>query len=321
MRIVVLGAAGFIGTNLIMRLAQNSSNEIIAVDERFDYFDQCLYKPNVKIIEQKFAYDADFQDIMKKADIVYHLVSTNNPSSSNMNIGSDIADNVLITVRILDACILEKISNVVFISSGGTVYGDLVRNPITEYEATNPINTYGIQKLTIEKILYLYYRMHGIDYRVVRLANPYGPHQRPNGRLGVITTFVYKALNDEELIVYGDGEVVRDYIYIDDAVDGIVNIASFKSEEKVFNLGSGVGTSVNEIIGIIEKLMGIPLQVEYRQKRSVDVPVNILDVTRYKDTFSINEFLNIHDGINKTIEYFKGNHSEKNTTNYYKAIK
>ena len=290
MRIVVLGAAGFIGTNLIMRLAQNSSNEIIAVDERFDYFDQCLYKPNVKIIEQKFAYDADFQDIMKKADIVYHLVSTNNPSSSNMNIGSDIADNVLITVRILDACILEKISNVVFISSGVTVYGDLVRNPITEYEATNPINTYGIQKLTIEKILYLYYRMHGIDYRVVRLANPYGPHQRPNGRLGVI-------------------------------IDGIVNIASFKSEEKVFNLGSGVGTSVNEIIGIIEKLMGIPLQVEYRQKRSVDVPVNILDVTRYKYTFSINEFLNIHDGINKTIEYFKGNHSEKNTTNYYKAIK
>lgn len=306
MRIVVLGAAGFIGTNLTMRLAENSSDDIIAVDEKLDYFDKCICKSNVRLVELKFTYDAVFEKVIRNADIVYHLISTNNPSSSNMNIGSDIADNILITIRIMDACISEKISNVVFISSGGTVYGDLVKNPITENEATNPINTYGIQKLTIEKILYLYHRMHGIDYRVVRLANPYGPHQRPNGKLGVITTFVYQALNDEVLIVYGDGEIVRDYIYIDDAISGIINIAGCKSENKIFNLGSGIGTSVNKIISIIEEITKKSLHVEYRQKRTVDVPVNVLDVSRYKDTFSVRSFLSVYDGIAKTINYFQG---------------
>ncbi len=306
MRIVILGAAGFIGTNLTMRLAQNRADEIIAVDERIEYFDECLSSVNVKLIEQKFTYDADFAKVLKNADVVYHLISTNNPSSSNMNIGSDIADNVLITIRILDTCIAEGVSKVVFISSGGTVYGDLAKNPIKEDEATNPINTYGIQKLTIEKILYLYHRMHGIDYRIIRLANPYGPHQRPNGRLGVVTTFVYKALNNDVLTVYGDGKVIRDYIFIDDAISGIISIAGCEDDNKVFNLGSGVGTSVNEIIGIIGEIMGKPLNVEYIQKRSVDVPVNILDVTRYKETLSVNRFMDLRDGIKKTIDYFKG---------------
>ncbi len=305
MRIVVLGAAGFIGTNLLLSLTRNPNNDIIAVDEYMDYFDESVRKLDVNFLESKFETDTNFFEILQGADIVYHLISTNNPTSSNKNIGSDIANNVLITVDILEACVNAKVNRVVFISSGGTVYGDRALNPINENEETNPINTYGIQKLTIEKILYLYYKMHNLDYRIIRLANPYGPFQRPNGRLGVVTTFVYKALNEQVLNVYGDGTVIRDYIYIDDAVKGIIDITFSDTDEKIYNLGSGVGVSVKQIIDIISKHVGESLKVKYFPKRSVDVPINILDVTKYKKAFQVESFIDIDDGIQKTMDYFR----------------
>ena len=113
---------------------------------------------------------------------------------------------------------------IIFISSGGTIYGE-GKCPLSEEAPTNPITTYGIQKLTIEKIIYLYSYIHGIDYRIVRMANPYGPYQRPNGKLGAVTTFTYKALKNEMIEIYGDGTNVRDYIYIDDAIAAIINVA------------------------------------------------------------------------------------------------
>ena len=134
----------------------------------------------------------------------------------------------------------------------------------------------------IEKLLYLYNYVHKLNYSIIRLSNPYGPYQRPNGKLGVITTFVYKALKGEKLVVYGDGSVVRDYIFISDAVEGIVRIASSCTEEKIFNLGSGIGTSVNDIISTIKKVLNNSIEVEYIEKRAVDVQVNYLDMSKYK---------------------------------------
>lgn len=106
----------------------------------------------------------------------------------------------------------------------GQVYGKEVDCPLKEKTATNPISSYGVQKVTIEKLLYLYRYMYGLDYRIIRLANPYGPYQRPNGVLGAVTTFTYKALKGDKIVVYGDGSVVRDFIYIDDAIRAIMKI-------------------------------------------------------------------------------------------------
>lgn len=305
MNIAILGAAGFVGTNLTMELAKDGENVITVVDEKREYFSPSINLPNVKKSLLTFNADIDFSDVLEGQDMVYHLISTNNPTSSNRDIGHDITDNIKISINLLEACVRKHVKKIVFISSGGTVYGKTTELPIQEETVTNPITTYGIQKLTIEKLLYLYQYVYGLEYAVVRLSNPYGPHQRPNGKLGVVTTFIHKALKGEKLVVYGDGSVVRDYIYISDAVDGIIRIANSDCEERIFNLGSGKGTSVNEIIGMIEQAVQVPVEIEYVDKRSVDVPINVLDISKFERHFGRLHLKSLEEGILLTMQFLE----------------
>ena len=162
--------------------------------------------------------NTDFEKLVEGQEEVYHLLSTTVPSTSNQMIETELRENVLLTVKLLEACVNQGVKKIVFFSSGGTVYGKESACPLNEDTPTNPITSYGIQKITIEKLLYLYSYIYGIDYRIIRLANPYGPYQKPNGVLGAVTTFTYKAIKGEEIQVYGDGSVVRDFIYIEDAI-------------------------------------------------------------------------------------------------------
>ncbi|MCD8249192.1 MAG: NAD-dependent epimerase/dehydratase family protein, partial [Lachnospiraceae bacterium] len=284
MNIIILGAAGFIGTNLSLALATNPVNELTLVDTNKSYFSDIADKhlKNVKIVETNFTESTNFDELLKGNDVVYHLISTTAPTTSNQQIAKELNANVVMTSIMLDSCIRQKIKKIVFLSSGGTVYGRNVTCPINETDCTNPISSYGIQKLTIEKLLYLYNYMYGLDYRIIRLANPYGPYQRPNGILGAVTTFTYKAINEEIISVYGDGSVVRDFIYIDDAIKAILNIVNGENEYKLYNVGCGYGTSIKKLLSIIEEVLCKKLKIEYRTGRPVDVPVNFLDISRYE---------------------------------------
>lgn len=305
MNIVILGAAGFIGTNLGIHLSAKDSYKITLVDEKKEYFQRMPKMKNTEEKYIKFDKDTNFEQILEGQDVVYHLISTNNPTTSNKNISSDLTDNIAITINMLEACVKKQVKRVIFISSGGTVYGPDAPCPIIESAETNPINTYGIQKLTIEKLLYLYGYMYGLDYKIVRLSNPYGPYQRPNGKLGVISTFIYKALQGEKIIVYGDGTVIRDYIYIDDAVKGIELIANSNLEDRIYNLGSGKGTSVNELIDIIKNVLKLDVDVEYVDKRMVDVQTNILDVSRIRKlNLYADRFKTLKEGMLDTMSFF-----------------
>lgn len=303
MKIIILGGAGFIGTNLAIQLNKVTENEITLVDEKLEYFDDILKKSDMKILISSFDQNTEFDNIISGQDVVYHLISTNNPTSSNKNVGSEIATNIIITINLLEACVRNKVKKIIFISSGGTVYGKTDGQPVKETANTKPITTYGIQKLTIEKILYLYNYMHQLDYVIFRLANPYGPYQRPNGKLGVISTFVNKAIHDEEVVVYGDGNVIRDYIYIDDAVRCIILLSNMVLSEHVFNLGSGIGYSVNDIIERIERVLDKKLAVRYIEQRAVDVPINILDISKIKRYLLDFKLVDIDSGIARTYDY------------------
>lgn len=191
----------------------------------------------------------------------------------------------------------------VFISSGGTVYGKAMDCPLKEETPTKPISSYGIQKLTIENLLYLYWYMYGLDYRIIRLANPYGPYQRPNGVLGAVTTFTYKALKKEKITVYGDGSVIRDFIYIDDAVKAILNIVNGEKKHRIFNLGCGYGISINEVLECIGKVLNIKIDVEHTSTRKVDVPINYLDISRYEKAYGKLNPINLEEGIEKTANF------------------
>ena len=147
--------------------------------------------------------------------------------------------------------------------------------------------------------------MYGLDYRIIRLANPYGPYQRPNGVLGAVTTFTYKALKGEELQVYGDGSVVRDFIYIYDAIRGILNIVEGENKHHTFNLGCGYGTSIKEVVETVRKVVGIDTKVVYKEGRVVDVPVNYLDISRYEKYYGRLNPISLAEGIKRTAEFMK----------------
>lgn len=306
MDILLLGAAGFIGTNLTIKLAESKDNKITLVDKKKEYFvniEKFEYQ-NLDIIESSLDENMDFS-ILEGKDVVYHLVSTNVPTTSNQHISQDIKNNVLFSSSLFEACVKYGVKKVVFISSGGTVYGKEAKSPLSEKTPTNPISSYGVQKITIEKLLYLYNYMYGLDYRIIRLSNPYGPYQRPNGVLGAITTFTYKALKGEELQVYGDGSVIRDFIYIDDAIRAIINIVSGENKHHIFNLGSGYGTSIKDVLKAIENALGIKMDISYREARSVDVPINYLDISRYEKYYGKLNPTKLEEGIKKTAEFIK----------------
>lgn len=306
MRKLILGAEGFIGTNLTLELLKDELNSLVLYDKpqkQYLHLGEMRKSNRIEIKEGIFHLERDFDELTKGVSEVYHLISTTIPSNSNEQIAKGIEDNVVSTANLLDSCVRNNVSEVIFISSGGTVYGVAEKVPVMEEALLNPISAYGMQKISIEKLLYLYHYMYGLDYRIIRLANPYGPYQKPNGVQGVIATFLYQALAEIPLKVYGDGTVIRDYIYINDAIKGIIRIANYFGEEKIFNLGTEIGYSINEVIHIIGKVTGKKLNVQYLSGRKIDVPINILDMRKYKSLIGDMEYKTVEDGIKETIPY------------------
>lgn len=310
MNYLVLGAGGFIGKNLVCTLLKNKENKLILFDKNTTELVALLsdnMSKNHKIISGDFCRQTEFDVLTWNIDIVYHLISTTIPDTSNNHISQGLIDNVAVTASLLDACVKSKVKKIVFLSSGGTVYGLEKHLPFKEDTMTNPISAYGLQKVTIEKLLYLYNYMYGLNYQIIRLSNPYGRFQVPNGVQGVVTTFVYNVLKKEPLTVYGDGNVVRDFIFIDDVVEAILKISGYNGEYRVFNVGSGTGHSINELIFLIEHVLNEKVCVNYTQCRKADVPINVLDVSRYEKCFGTVEKVTLEWGIKYTYEYLRSN--------------
>lgn len=303
---VIFGAAGFIGTNLSLKLANEQPSHLILLDKKLEYFKHMEYYNNycnVELRQSDFTCEEDYTKYLKENDIVYHLVSTTMPSNANLNISQELQANVVFTSKLLDACVQKKVKKVIFVSSGGTVYGKDVKCPINENNPTNPICSYGLQKLTIEKLLSIYKYIYGLDYVILRLANPFGPFQRPNGLLGAVTTFIYRILNNETINIYGDGNVIRDYVYIDDVVEAILKVTKNKCKYDIYNIGSGVGVSLNELIRYISSCLKITPNIVYGASRKADVPVNILDISRYENEFGNLSVTTFENGIKKTADF------------------
>ena len=307
MNMILLGAAGFIGTNLTLALAKQPENQITVVSRRRASFTDvdAMALPNVRFVECDLVEEPDFTHLLVGQDVVFHLLSTTVPTTSNLQISQELTANVVHSAKLFEACAVCGVKKVVFFSSGGTVYGKAAACPLCEDTPTDPITSYGIQKLTIEKLLFLYHHMYGFDYRIIRLANPYGPYQRPNGVLGAVTTFTYKALKHEPITVYGDGSVVRDFLYIDDAVRGILKIVSGNAPDRVFNLGSGHGTSIREELDTIRRELELEPEIIWQDARTVDLPMNYLDISRYEHAYGALNPIPLEQGIRKTAEFLK----------------
>lgn len=298
MKILLLGGQGFIGQNLCMKLLEEG-HEVIVLEK---FVNEERRIEGIKYIEGDFLNKETYAHYLEGVDVVYHMVSTTNANNSNNEMERDVKENIIGTINLLDTCVEKQVKKVVFISSGGTVYGNPQEVPIKETHPTNPICSYGITKLTIEKYLSLYNHLYGLDYTVIRLANPYGPYHQ-NLTQGLINVIINKSINDETLEIWGDGKVERDYIYIDDAVEALSMAKDISTEEKVFNIGSGQSHSICDIINEVERTAGKEIQKEFKPARSQDVPVNVLDITRARTVLGWEPKTGLEEGITNTYNY------------------
>jgi UDP-glucose 4-epimerase len=274
---LVLGGAGFIGSHLVEALLQAGHRVKVFDRPHLDRLPAFLQRPEVEIFTGDFLNPRALSPALAGTEIVFHLISTTLPKNSNDNPIYDIESNVLGSLRLLDLCREQKVRKIVFVSSGGTVYGIPRSVPIDESHPTQPICSYGVHKLTIEKYLHLSHRLHGLDYCVARAANLYGPRQRLDIAQGAVTVFLDRAVRGQPIQIWGDGSVVRDYVYVGDAVEALLQAATVEGEHKIYNIGSGLGVSLNQLVKEIEALLGRAVAVEYSAPRTLDVPANVLD--------------------------------------------
>ncbi|HTI80184.1 MAG TPA: NAD-dependent epimerase/dehydratase family protein [Acetobacteraceae bacterium] len=296
-RFAVLGGGGFLGVNLCRFLLQ-AGHEVTSFGRSMP-FQRVL--AGCECIEGDYRDQAAVGRAIHRADVVFHLISDSTPQAANADMVMDIENNLVPTVSLLKTCAETGIRRVIFISSGGTVYGRVQSIPIHEDAPIEPITAYGVTKVSIEKYLAIFEYLHGLDYRVVRLANPYGPFQRSAKGQGVIAAFVERIVDNRPLEIWGDGNVVRDYIFVDDAMEALVAAANDTSSHRVFNVGSGIGHSLNDLVRELESLLGRPLKVAYRQGRPVDVPVNVLAIQRARDVLGWAPRTDMRRGLEATL--------------------
>lgn len=284
MKALVIGGNGFIGAHLVDALLA-AGHEVCVFDRYPSRYRQPL--SNVTYVAGDFANHGEVDAAVAGVDWVFHLAYTTLPETSNEDPVYDVRSNVVDTLQLLQSCKQHGVRKFIFISSGGTVYGIPQTVPIKENHPTEPMCSYGISKLTIEKYLHLFHRLWGLDYVVARVSNPYGEFQNPNAKQGAIGVFLGNVAKGQPITIWGDGEVVRDYVYIKDAVEALVLAAEYDPSSKsaseaprVFNIGYGQGASLNQIVEQIKKVVDHPVEVCYKPSRPVDVPVNVLDVSR-----------------------------------------
>lgn len=300
---LVLGANGFLGSHLVDSLAARGHN--IRAFDRFDdqetRFDQ---NDLIEIIDGEFLNVKDLEDAVNGIDYVFHLVSTTTPISSTENPMVEIDTNIRFSVELFQKCVEAKVKKVIYTSSGGSVYGESNSLKPNENSVTKPISPYAIGKLTIEKFLNYFYHQNRLESISYRIANPYGPRQSLHSRQGVIPIFMHHLIANEPIMLYGDGSMVRDYIFVKDAVQMIAN--SFeKNSYSLYNLGSGEGHSISEIIDAIESVTELKFKIETVDAPKTFVHTNTLDINRYKSEFTNLNLTPLIEGIDQTWDYIK----------------
>lgn len=297
MRVLVVGGNGFIGSHLVDRLLERGEEvriygrgpgEFRAVPAGAEY------------VEGDLGNHGLIREAVRDMEVVYHLVSTTLPKTSNDDPVYDVRSNLVDTLGLLEVCVEAGVRKVIFASSGGTVYGAPRTVPISEDHPTDPISSYGIVKLAIEKYLGLFRHLRGLDYNVLRISNPYGPLQNPASQQGAISVFLNLIRTGNPITIWGDGSVVRDYLYVSDLVDVMETVARTETESRLFNVGSGHGASLNDLIGLMAGVVGAEPVVEYLPGRALDVPASVLDITRARKELGWAPEVGLDDGIART---------------------
>jgi UDP-glucose 4-epimerase len=298
---LVMGGNGFIGSHLVDALV-DAGYKVIAYDN-FSHSPKFKNNDLIQKVKGDIFNEDGVREAMENADILIHSFSKSTPFISDNNPYIDVTENLMESIKIFEKSVEKGIKKIVYISSGGAVYGNMPNNKkASENEAPHPVSPYGINKLATEYYLGYFKNKFGIDYIVYRLTNPYGERQITKNKQGVIPMFIDRINNNEELTIYGDGTSSRDYIYIKDAVDMIVQSFSKETKYTTYNIGSGIQTELTSLIEMLEKLTGRKAKIKHNPAPKTFLKSTQISIDRFTDEFGQISPVSIEDGLKRMLE-------------------
>lgn len=303
MKILVLGGGGFIGYHLVEDLVAAGHDVTVMGRSRLSARPM---PADVQYVSGELADSKLMRKLLQDVDAVAHLVSGTVPSTGDKDPGRDVELNLLGTLSLLEDMAACNVTRILYLSSGGTVYGKPQEVPIPEGHILDPICSYGVVKVAIESYLKLYEIKAGLRPVVIRASNPYGPYQGNLGVQGIIGTYLALALKHHPIEIWGDGSTIRDYIHVKD-LSSLCVAALVSDKVGVYNGGSGTGTSVLHIAEVVQEITGNPIPIVYKPHRSLDVPVSVLDIERAKMDFNWQPKIGLREGIAGVWSWLKEN--------------
>ncbi len=304
MRILVTGGAGFIGSNVVDGYL--SEGHELAVFDNLSSGRREFVDPRATLFVGDLTSAGDVERCVAgfKPEVVCHHAAQIDVRHSVTDPIHDARTNVLGSLTLLQSCTRQGVRKVIYSSTGGALYGEGRFLPATEDHPVNPESPYGVSKHTVEHYLYLWKLLHGLDYTVLRYPNIYGPRQNPHGEAGVNAIFIGLMLDGQRPRIFGSGDQVRDYLYVGDVV-AANRIALERGSGLVLNLGTGVGTSVNDIVRTINDLLGTRIEPIYEPPRPGEVQRIYLDASRARETLGWTPTVTFADGLRRTIEWHR----------------
>ncbi len=303
MRVLVTGGAGFVGSHVVEAL-RRAGHRVAVVDvltsgrEEFVPAGVPLYRVDVA----SPALEEVFQE--ERPEAVCHHAAQASVAVSVREPLRDAYTNVLGTLNVLDCCVRHGVRRVVFASTGGAIYGEPERLPVSEDHPARPVSPYGVHKLCAEHHLAAYGRLHGLPWVALRYGNVYGPRQDPYGEAGVVAIFCVAMLHGAQPVIFGDGSHTRDYVYVSDVAHA--NLVALEREaEGVFNVGTGVETSTRRIFDLLRAATGYRGEPRYGPPRPGDVRRICLDSTRAERALGWQASVDLEEGIARTVAWFR----------------
>lgn len=308
MKCCVFGGAGFIGSHLVPLLIA-SGREVTIIDKAEVYsFHNFL---NVKYFQYKKSKEF-LRSILSDADEVIDLAYTSTPQKSFQDPINDVNENISRSIELFDSASDAKLKKYIYISSGGTVYGNPEFLPITENHKTDPVSSYGVTKLLIEKLGLMYFKTRGLPFVIIRPSNPYGENQIPFSGQGIIPTVISSLIKGREINLFGGREIIRDYLYIGDLVEAITQVLNYGLIGEVYNVGSGKGTSNTALLELILKTNGEyskNIDIKHFPQRIFDVSSNILCINKITELTKWQPKIPLNEGLKITFDFFLGKRS------------
>jgi UDP-glucose 4-epimerase len=298
-RVVVVGANGFLGSHMVDTLVA-SGHDVTAVD-RFNAPPRFSRTPRTTLITDTPG-TSELRDHLPGTDAVMDFLGASTPLHSATHPRFDEEVTLPTATQLIDACMRAGVGHYYFASTGGAIYGDSGRESNREDDLASPLSPYGHAKLAIEKKLAAARQAGDLESTIWRFSNPYGPRQNPEKKQGLIAVALHHHLTHTPIPVMGSGEMVRDYIFVTDAIDHAARFLGHSAGHNVYNIGSGVGVSVNEVLRIMSDVVGQPLD-------TTDVPTppgfvsrSVVNVDRLVSEFGLHQQLGLAEGIRLTLD-------------------